>query len=443
MFSGFKVAIIDDEKDIRDSISQWLSLSGYETEVFSDAESALTSITSGYPGIVITDIKMPGMSGMGLLKRLMWMDSSLPIVLITGHGDVAMAVEAMHLGAYDFLEKPFEPDIISQITFRAMKSRQLALESRALRDEFSGSTNDISKLVGSSDSWEKLKEKIIDVGQSNNHVLIHGETGVGKTLIAHALHSVGSKINKDLLVLSCNIFSSPGVVDESSFKSLLSDKIAAIESIKTGDLILEDIERLPKKYQGWLLKVIDDRSTNSVFRIISIDNSSIKNSTSNENLRKDLYFRLAGLEILVPPLRQRVGDILTLLNHYLKFFSLEYGLEEIVLSSDDIFKLSKFPWPGNVRQLKSVAERIVLNRRRGIMSISSILIDDNRGLFSDQTEEGRPLKEYVDAFEKTLIISAMKRYNGSISDVMKELQMPRRTLNEKMSKYNLQRLDFL
>ncbi|MFL2798134.1 MAG: sigma-54-dependent transcriptional regulator [Paracoccaceae bacterium] len=443
MFSGFKVAIIDDEKDIRDSISQWLSLSGYETEVFSDAESALTSITSGYPGIVITDIKMPGMSGMGLLKRLMWLDSTLPIVLITGHGDVAMAVEAMHLGAYDFLEKPFEPDIISQITFRAIKSRQLVLESRALRDEFSGSTNDISKLVGSSDSWEKLKEKIIDVGQSNSHVLIQGETGAGKTLIAHALHSVGSKINKDLLVLSCNMFSSPGVVDEGSFKSLLSDKIAAIESIKTGDLILEDIERLPKKYQGWLLKIIDDRSPNSEFRIISIDNSSTKNSTSNENLRKDLYFRLAGLEILVPPLRQRVEDILTLLNHYLDFFSLEYGLDEIVLSSDDIFKLSKFPWPGNVRQLKSIAERIVLNRRRGIMSISSILIDDNEGLFSHQTEEGRPLKEYVEAFEKTLITSAMKRYNGSISDVMKELQMPRRTLNEKMARYNLQRLDYL
>ena len=117
MFSGFKVAIIDDEKDIRDSISQWLSLSGYETQVFSDAESALTSITTGYPGIVITDIKMPGMSGMGLLKRLMWMDSTLPIVLITGHGDVAMAVEAMHLGAYDFLEKPFEPDIISPVSY--------------------------------------------------------------------------------------------------------------------------------------------------------------------------------------------------------------------------------------------------------------------------------------------------------------------------------------
>ena len=443
MFTGFKVAIIDDEKDIRESISQWLSLSGYETQVFSDAESALTSITSGYPGIVITDIKMPGMSGMDLLKRFMWMDSTLPVVLITGHGDVAMAVEAMHLGAYDFLEKPFEPDIISQITFRAIKSRQMALESKALRDEFSGTANDISKLVGSSDSWRKLKEKIIDVGQSNNHVLIRGETGVGKTLIAHALHSVGSKINKDLLVFSCDIFSSPGVVDEGSFKSLLSDKITAIESLKMGDLILEDIERLPEKYQIWLLKVIDDRSQNSAFRIISIDNSSNKNSSSNENLRKDLYFRLAGLEILVPPLRERVEDILTLLNHYLKFFSLEYGLPEIVLSSDDILKLSKFPWLGNVRQLKSISERIILNKRRGIMSISSILIDDNDSLFTHQTEEGRPLKQYVEAFEKSLIISSIKRCNGSISGVMKELQMPRRTLNEKMAKYSLQRSDYL
>jgi DNA-binding NtrC family response regulator len=152
---------------------------------------------------------------------------------------------------------------------------------------------------------------------------------------------------------------------------------------------------------------------------------------------------LAGLEILIPPVRERPDDILALLNHYIKYFSIEYGVDMVVLTSEDILKLSQFPWPGNVRQIRSVAERIILEKRRGTMSISSILIDDNDRLFSYQTEEGRPLKEYVEAFEKILITNAIKRYNGSISEVMKELKLPRRTLNEKMAKYNLQRSDFV
>lgn len=443
LFSGFRVAIIDDEKDIRESISQWLSLSGYETDVFADADSALESLVPGYPGIVITDIKMPGMDGMGLLKRLMWMDSTLPVVLITGHGDVAMAVEAMRIGAYDFLEKPFEPDKISEITFKAIKSRQLTLESKALRDEFSGSSNKVTKLVGLSTAWNRLREKVLDVGQSNNHVLIRGETGVGKTLIAHAMHSVSPRLNKDLLVFSCNMFSSPGVVDEGSFAAFLYDKVSMIESVSEGDLLLEDIEKLPKKYQDWLLEFLNDTNKKSKIRIISIDNSPDKSLSSSQSLRSDLYFRLAGLEILIPPIRERPDDILTLLNHYLNYFSTEYGVDTVTLNSEDILKLSQFPWPGNVRQIRSVAERIVLDKRRGSMSISSILIDDNDRLYSHQTEAGRPLKEYVEAFEKILITNAIKRYNGSISEVMKELQLPRRTLNEKMAKYNLQRSDFV
>ena len=442
MFLGFKVAIIDDEKDIRESISQWLTLTGYETDVFSDADSALKIIGNGYPGVVITDIRMPGLGGMELLKRLSHIDPQIPVILITGHGDVPMAVEAMRIGAYDFLEKPFEPEKISELTLSAMKLRQSSLELEKQKKDFSGLNNDLTKLVGVSSLWKGVTEKLSDLGSANRHLLIKGETGVGKTMLAHTFSRANPRSKKDPLILSCNMFLSPEVVDNSSFLSLVSEKLLLIESVRGGDLVLEDVEKLPKQFQDWLLKFLNNQ-VGSETRIISIDNSISKDGASNNTLRKDLYFRLADLVIDIPPLRERPEDILALFNHYLIQFSLEFELQEIQLTTDDVFKISQFPWPGNTRQLKSVVERFVLGNRRGYLSLSSILIDDNSKMTLSYNYEGRPLKEYVDSFEKMLITNAMQRYQGSISFVMKELQLPRRTLNEKMAKYNLQRSDYI
>jgi DNA-binding NtrC family response regulator len=442
MFLGLKVAIIDDEKDIRESISQWLTLTGYETDVFSDADSALKVIGNGYPGVVITDIRMPGLGGMELLKRLSHIDPQIPVILITGHGDVPMAVEAMRIGAYDFLEKPFEPEKISELTLSAMKLRQSSLELEKQKKDFSGLNNDLTKLVGVSSLWKGVTEKLSNLGSANRHLLIKGETGVGKTMLAHTFSRANPRSKKDPLILSCNMFFSPEVVDDSSFLSLVSEKLLLIESVRGGDLVLEDVERLPKQFQDWLLKFLNNQ-VGSETRIISIDNSISKDGASNNTLRKDLYFRLADLVIDIPPLRERPEDILALFNHYLSQFSLEYELQEIQLTTDDVFKISQFPWPGNTRQLKSVVERFVLGNRRGYLSLSSILIDDNSKMTLSYNYEGRPLKEYVDSFEKMLITNAMQRYQGSISFVMKELQLPRRTLNEKMAKYNLQRSDYI
>ena len=442
MFLGLKVAIIDDEKDIRESISQWLTLTGYETDVFSDADSALKIIGNGYPGVVITDIRMPGLGGMELLKRLSHIDPQIPVILITGHGDVPMAVEAMRIGAYDFLEKPFEPEKISELTLSAMKLRQSSLELEKQKKDFSGLNNDLTKLVGVSSLWKGVTEKLLALGSANRHLLIKGETGVGKTMLAHTFSRANPRSKKDPLILSCNMFLSPEVVDNSSFLSLVSEKLLLIESVRGGDLVLEDVEKLPKQFQDWLLRFLNNQ-VGSETRIISIDNSTSKDDASNNTLRKDLYFRLADLVIDIPPLRERPEDILALFNHYLSQFSLEYELQEIQLTTDDVFKISQFPWPGNTRQLKSVVERFVLGNRRGYLSLSSILIDDNSKMTLSYNDEGRPLKEYVDSFEKMLITNAMQRYQGSISFVMKELQLPRRTLNEKMAKYNLQRSDYI
>ena len=204
MSEMMKVAIVDDEKDMRLSISQWLSLSGYDTESFASAAEALSVVGPDYPGIVITDIRMPGMDGLGLLKKLMSSDSALPVMMITGHGDVPMAVEAMRLGAFDFLEKPFDPDNMTAIVRKATAARRLTLDNRALRRELSDGGQLIQKLAGNSPAMRQLREDILDLGQADGHVLIDGETGTGKTLAAHALHAVGSRAGKTFSLISCS-----------------------------------------------------------------------------------------------------------------------------------------------------------------------------------------------------------------------------------------------
>jgi DNA-binding NtrC family response regulator len=193
MASSLKIAIIDDEQDMRQSISQWLSLSGFETETFANAEDALKVLGPEWPGAVISDIRMPGMDGMALLRKLLSLDSGLPVIMITGHGDVPMAVEAMRIGAFDFLEKPFNPDRMTELARKAATNRRLTLDNRALRRELGDGSGIMKKLVGTSDVMQRLREDILDLGQADGHVLIDGETGTGKTLAAHALHAVGAK----------------------------------------------------------------------------------------------------------------------------------------------------------------------------------------------------------------------------------------------------------
>lgn len=207
MARAMKVAIVDDEQDMRQSISQWLALSGFDTETFPSAEEALKTIGADYPGVVVSDIKMPGIDGMAFLKKLMSLDSGLPVIMITGHGDVPMAVEAMRIGAFDFLEKPFNPDRMTELAKRASQSRRMTLDNRALRRELSDGSTLMKKLIGGSPAMERLREDILDLGQADGHVLIDGETGTGKTLVAHALHAVGPRAGKKFIVLSCAAYS--------------------------------------------------------------------------------------------------------------------------------------------------------------------------------------------------------------------------------------------
>ena len=444
MTQAIKIAIVDDEKDMRQSIAQWLALSGFETETFAGAEEALKAIGPDYRGIVISDIKMPGMDGISFLKRLMSQDSMLPVIMITGHGDVPMAVEAMRIGAFDFLEKPFNPDRMTELAKKATARRRMTLDNRALRRELADGSTIMKKLIGASPVMDRLREDILDLGQAEGHVLIDGETGTGKTLVAHALHAVGAKAVRNFLLVSC-----AGQDEEALARRLFGPAedgggLPALEEARGGTLVLEDIEALPESLQGRLLTWINEQGSPPETRIIAISNLQEQGRTCEDRLRPDLYYRLAAMKITLPPLRNRGEDILMLFSHYGDQFAEEYGCAAPQISAAEAAQLLEAPWPGNIRQLINVAERAVLQSRRGSGTIASLLMaDSDEEMQPVMTTEGKPLKEYVEAFERMLIDNTMRRHKGSISAVMEELCLPRRTLNEKMAKYGLQRADYL
>jgi DNA-binding NtrC family response regulator len=452
MTKATKIAVVDDERDMRESISQWLALSGFDTEAFESAEAALRAIGPDYPGIVIADIRMPGMDGMQFLKKLMGLDSALPVIMITGHGDVPMAVEAMRMGAFDFLEKPFDPERMTDLAKRASAARRLTLDTRALRRDLAEGGHIMEKLIGASPAMERLREDILDLGQADGHVLIEGETGTGKTLVAHALHAVGSSAGRRFVLVSC------GALDESALMRRLfgpddagGGQLPAIEEARGGTLVLEDIETLPDAVQARLLSVLDEEGTppearpetRPETRVVAISNLQDEGETCETVLRPDLYYRLAAHRIVVPPLRARGEDVLTLFARLTEQFAEEYGCETPQVTAQEAAQLLQAPWPGNVRQLINFAERAVLQARRGQGSLASLLMNDHEEMRPVMTAEGKPLKEYVEAFERMLIDNAMRRHKGSVAAVMEELSLPRRTLNEKMAKYGLQRADYL
>ena len=417
---------------------------GYDTETFASAEEALGAVGADYPGIVISDIKMPGMDGIQLLRKLMGSDSALPVIMITGHGDVPMAVEAMRIGAFDFLEKPFNPDRMSELAKKATNARRLTLDNRALRRELGDGTQMMRKLIGTSPAMERLREDILDLGQADGHVLIDGETGTGKTLVAHALHAVGSRAGKKFVLISCAAMDEDTLIRR-LFGPMQPDdmRLPAVEEARGGTLVLEDIEALSDTAQARLLTMINDQGTPPETRIVAICNLQDEGRTCEDALRPDLYYRLAALKITAPPLRNRGEDILTLFTALADQFADEYGCDAPQVSAQEAAQLLQAPWPGNVRQLINLAERAVLQSRRGTGTIASLLMSDHDEMQPVMTTEGKPLKEYVEAFERMLIDNTMRRHRGSIASVMEELCLPRRTLNEKMAKYGLQRSDYL
>jgi DNA-binding NtrC family response regulator len=428
------VAIVDDEEDMRASIGQWMELSGFIPSPHETAQGALDALGPDFPGVVLTDVRMPGMDGLQLLARLMERDRDLPVILLTGHGDVPMAVEAMRAGAYDFLEKPFSPDRLADLVRRAAETRRLVLENRSLRRELADGSALLRQIAGDSAVIRRLREDVLDCAATDANVLIYGETGTGKTLIARALHGCSARAAGPFVSVNC-----AALAEDTPPEAL----IARLAEAAGGSLFLDEVTALPALLQPHLIEAFAERAGADAPRVLGATPENPQDAVAEGRLRKEIFYRLAGMEILVPPLRARGEDVLTLFDLFAQTAAAEHDVTAPALNADDAAALLQFPWPGNVRQLRNLAERAVLRAKRGPVVIAELLDPVLPPRAEAASADPRPLKEHVEAFERMLIRNALRRHRGSIAEVMDELALPRRTLNEKMARYAISRSDFL
>ncbi|MEP1931866.1 MAG: sigma-54 dependent transcriptional regulator [Roseibium sp.] len=445
------VLIVDDDPSMRAALRQWIRLADFDTIEVATIDQALAELSTEFPGCVVTDVMLDGDDGMDLLRQIGNLDSELPVVLITGHGDVPMAVEAMRAGAYDFVEKPFDPDYIAEVVKRACGRRSLVLENRTLRTQLADVNSLESKLIGTSPAMQALRKQVLHFAKTDAAVLVIGETGTGKEVIAQALHDFS--VRKDAPFMAINAAALPEAMVEAelfgheagAFTGADRQRIGRIEAANGGALFLDEIVSMPLSLQPKLLRVLQERKIDRIggvkpvdvdIRLISAANLDPIDAVNKGRLREDLLFRLNAIELRVPPLRERGRDSLLLFDTFLNRFAAQYSLDVPVVSAQDEAFLQTYAWPGNVRELRNAAERFVLNADVNPKPLEALVTGQSDTASSGT---GGSLKELMDSYERSLIEGALRRHSGRISDVMRELNLPRRTLNEKMTRLGLSR----
>ncbi|WP_372437494.1 sigma-54-dependent transcriptional regulator [Pseudomonas chlororaphis subsp. aureofaciens] len=437
------VMLVDDEASIRTAVEQWLSLSGVEVQLFSRAEDCLARLPRDFPGVILSDVRMPGISGLELLKQVQQRDPDLPVILLTGHGDVPMAVEAMRDGAYDFLEKPFSPETLLSSLRRALDKRSLVLENRRLHEQADTREKIDSTLLGVSRALQTLRRQVVDLAALPVNVLIRGETGSGKELVARCLHDFGPRADKPFVALNCaaipeQLFEAELFGHESgAFTGAQGKRIGKLEYADGGTLFLDEIESMPLAQQVKLLRVLQEQklerlgSNQSIavdLRIIAATKPDLLDEARAGRFREDLAYRLNVAQLRLPPLRDRREDIPLLYEHFAHAAAERLGRGVVPLSGAQLSRLLSHDWPGNVRELANVAERQVL----GLGEPEPEAIDPGQSLAAQQ-----------EAFEAQCLRAALTRHKGDIKAVLNELQLPRRTFNEKMQRHGLAREMFL
>ncbi|MDR9862530.1 MULTISPECIES: sigma-54 dependent transcriptional regulator [Pseudomonas] len=436
------VMVVDDESSIRSAVEQWLSLSGFEVQLFSRAEECLAALPAHFPGVILSDVRMPGLSGLELLAEVQRRDADLPVILLTGHGDVPMAVEAMRDGAYDFLEKPFSPETLLGSLRRALEKRRLVLENRALHEQADNRARLDATLLGVSRGLQTLRRQVLDLAALPVNVLIRGETGSGKELVARCLHDFGPRADKPFVALNCaaipeQLFEAELFGHESgAFTGASGKRIGKLEYADGGTLFLDEIESMPLAQQVKLLRVLQEQklerlgSNQSIrvdLRIVAATKPDLLDEARAGRFREDLAYRLNVAQLRLPPLRDRREDIPLLFENFAQSAAQRLGRNFPPLTGAQLSHLLSHDWPGNVRELANVAERQVLG-----------LDEPAPGI-----DPGQSLAAQQEAFEAQCLRAALTRHKGDVKAVLEELQLPRRTFNEKMQRHGLSREMFV
>jgi two-component system C4-dicarboxylate transport response regulator DctD len=450
-----QVLIVDDEEAMRTATAQWLDLDGYAVTAMADARAALERLTPAFDGVVISDVKMPRMDGMALQQTIAAIDSDIPVVLVTGHGDVSMAVEAMRNGAYDFIEKPYSPERLLDIVRRACDKRRLVLENRALRRRLDEASDIERRLLGHSAPMRRLRQDVADIADTPASVLIQGETGTGKEVVARCLHELSGRAKGNFVAVNCaaipeHVFESELFGHEAgAFTGATKRRIGKIEHAGGGTLFLDEIASMPLLMQVKVLRALQEREIVRIgandpvpvdIRLISASNVDLAEAVASGDFRNDLYYRLNVVELRLPRLADRGGDLPLLFEFFTAEAGRLYQRPVPPLSAAGLAALSAHPWPGNVRELKNIAERYVLSSVPLAERLPTILGQD---VEPTGDGPGKSLAELTNAFERRVLEGSLRRHAGNIQAVMDELNLPRRTLNQKMSNHGLERRDFV
>lgn len=439
-----KVILIDDDDDLRPALVQGLQLDGFDVAAFASALEALDHITRDLNGVVVSDIRMPGMDGMALLKRVMEIDPALPVVLITGHGDVAMAVAAMREGAYDFIEKPFPVQVLFSVAGRAIEKRRLVLENRTLREALASSTDLEARLVGRNPAMRRLREEIMALADTDADVLVLGETGSGKEVVARALHDFGSRSKGNFVAINCGALPADMIESElfgheaGAFTGAQKQRIGKLEHAQGGTVFLDEIESMPLDLQVKLLRAIEQRSIERLgsnkaipldVRFIAATKSDLEKEGKTGQFRADLYYRLSVVTLRIPPLKARKEDIPLLFVHMAREARARYRRDMPAFSPELETELTAHDWPGNVRELRNVADRFVLGLWRA---------PEREGSVTTAADAGSgDLSERLSRFEKAVIEAELKRHGGRMKETYEALGLSRKGLYDKIRRLGI------
>jgi len=445
-----KILVADDEKNMLWALTNVLSKQGFKTFTARDGEEAIHQFNKHLPDVVLLDLKMPKKNGIEVLKEIKKINDSIPVIMITAHGNIETAIEAMKLGAFDYVQKPFEMEEINVLIKKALKIRDLTMEVELLRDELSRG----NQIIGESPQIKEVMDLVNRVAKSNATVLILGESGTGKELVANAIHYNSDRKNKPFVKVNCgalpeNLLESELFGHEKgAFTGAISRKIGRFERAHGGSIFLDEIGEMSFSTQVKLLRVLQEKQIERVgstevidvdVRIIAATNKDLKRLVEEGRFREDLYYRLNVIPIKIPPLRERKQDIPLLVKYFLQKYSLETGRRGMTISDSALNKLKAYSWPGNIRELQNVIERaVILSPGREITEdqLPPEIVKRDRQIELDEFKLPKNGVNLND-LEKSLIKQALDMTNGNQTEAARLLGITRHTLIYRMEKYGL------
>lgn len=452
-----KLLIVDDEEIIRSSCIRILSAEGYSVETAGNGEEALKKLQEESFDLVLTDLMMPGISGIELLQRIKEEWPGTEVVVITGHGTVQTAVEALRRGAYDFIEKPFSPDILLHAAERCLEKRNLQLENRRLKHEI-GAFYSLENIIGVSKEMQRIFRLVNTVAPTSSTVLITGESGTGKELIARAVHYNSARREQPFLVIDCGTI--PDNLMESelfghvrgSFTGAVTTEKGLLETASGGTLFLDEVGNLPTSMQAKLLRVLQEKELRAVggrktvrvdIRLVAATNRDLSDMVKDGGFREDFFYRLNVFPIIIPPLRSRKEDIPPLAYHFLNKYCAEIGRDVPHISSEAMRRLVTYDWPGNVRELENVIHRAVIVCEEKMLRPEHIITPSEEEhdiplTLEDLKKRKRDIRlRSVEEIEKNFLLAALRRSNWNVTKAAQEIGMQRTNFHALLKKYRI------